>query len=726
MCAAEPVVVAFAANDNHATLLAVALHSTLTHLQSGTELHVYVLDGGFHSSSKKKLSCVAARHRHLDVALNWVLPDTTALLPLESSGHIGDLIGFLDLLVPEALPSSCDRAIYLDADLLVQADLHKLWQVDLHGRALGAVQSVVSPYVSSPGALPNYGELGLDPATPYFNAGVMVLDLKRWREDQISGQVIESFLGSKKHRRRLFARYGLRLHDQYGLNSVLAADWEMLDPRWNVVASIVRAKPWQSSASKRALEAAREHLLADAYIHHFTGPKPWRLECEHPAKTAWRRCVEESDWLDPVARSQVTRSPVHEQRASPARAACHDAAKVTLAIPTRNRSKFLKSCLESALAQEFAELQITVLDDASSDDTEAVVATCGDPRVRYVRNESHLGPFNCWLRAIAESASEYVAVVPDDDILLPGFVSSSIAGLTAAPSAAFSTGAARYIDAAGRPIGTQQVCGFTAGVVSGSDFLHRIVDSPVFRSEPATVMFRGAALATLGSSGAPHTKQLFDFNWLIRLAAHHDLVFIDDVLAEVRQHPLQTRRAAFCLIEGSGPLALLAERTDAACYLLQSERAADASYRHWLATRLLALNRDRSALLRRLVPSLDFAWAERRAIGAQEIRCTVAPGELFALVDEELWGPDEFPDRRAHRFIERDGEYYGAPPDDGVAIEELGRSRQTGTAWMVFGWPSFWWFDSYPEFARYLRSSFRVVLENDRILAFDLRQGPEA
>lgn len=65
-------------------------------------------------------------------------------------------------------------------------------------------------------------------------------------------------------------------------------------------------------------------------------------------------------------------------------------AKVTIAIPTYNRARLLKVCLESVLAQDHPDFGVVVLDNASSDDTQTVVRSFADRdrRVTYIRNET--------------------------------------------------------------------------------------------------------------------------------------------------------------------------------------------------------------------------------------------------------------------------------------------------------------------------------------------------
>jgi hypothetical protein len=106
----------------------------------------------------------------------------------------------------------------------------------------------------------------------------------------------------------------------------------------------------------------------------------------------------------------------------------------------------------------------------------------------------------------------------------------------------------------------------------------------------------------------------------------------------------------------------------------------------------------------------------------RDIAALVPAGESFILVDEDRLGGEAAEGRLAIPFLERDGRYWGAPPDDETAIRELERlRRRSGASLMVFAWPAFWWLDHYAGLREHLRSKFCCVLENERLVAFDLR-----
>jgi CelD/BcsL family acetyltransferase involved in cellulose biosynthesis len=115
-------------------------------------------------------------------------------------------------------------------------------------------------------------------------------------------------------------------------------------------------------------------------------------------------------------------------------------------------------------------------------------------------------------------------------------------------------------------------------------------------------------------------------------------------------------------------------------------------------------------------------WFYQVHLAMGEVAAVVPPGESFILVDEAALHMDAGGGRRAIPFVEWEGLYWGPPADDEAAIGELERLMQAGARFMVFAWPAFWWLEYYEELHRYLRSRFRCLLENERIVVFDLRR----
>lgn len=393
--------------------------------------------------------------------------------------------------------------------------------------------------------------------------------------------------------------------------------------------------------------------------------------------------------------------------------------EVTVAIPTYNRASMLAVSLESALRQDFADLRIVVLDNASADDTEKVVRSFGDARIDYLRSDTNIGLFRNWNRAIEVNRSSYLCILQDDDEMQPDFVSRSVQALDIEPCAAFSYTHARFMDAEGSLLHRQQNKYVSAGRIHGLDLLHRIVAGDNWVIHPSSVMMRKSALEAVGRFDVAHSRHAIEFNLYFRLASQFDLMFIPADLVHVRLHEGQDHKKN---TRGTLALAMLSERIDAIAHLMKSDRAANRDYVDWLSERLLALSMTRSELTGQLVPDLNLSWQERVEVLHQEIAGAIPRGERVILVDENHFGPWLFPDFDAIPFVERDGEYGGPPADDAIGIRELERLRSSRASYLLVCWPAFWWLDYYSELRVHLQSRYRCVIRNSRVVVYDLRE----
>jgi hypothetical protein len=104
-----------------------------------------------------------------------------------------------------------------------------------------------------------------------------------------------------------------------------------------------------------------------------------------------------------------------------------------------------------------------------------------------------------------------------------------------------------------------------------------------------------------------------------------------------------------------------------------------------------------------------------------DLTSLIPPGAPLVLVDQDEFRTYLGDDCPVTPFLEKEGQYWGPPPDDETAIREAERLRQSGAKYMAFVWPAFWWLNHYSGLHEHLRSQFRSVLENDRLLVFDLR-----
>lgn len=118
----------------------------------------------------------------------------------------------------------------------------------------------------------------------------------------------------------------------------------------------------------------------------------------------------------------------------------------------------------------------------------------------------------------------------------------------------------------------------------------------------------------------------------------------------------------------------------------------------------------------------EETWAMLSNRFREEVAAALPPGSSFALIDDTTLGMDELAGRRAIPFLERDGEYYGAPDEGEEAVTELIRQTEGGVRHVAVAWPSFWWLEEYPELAEHLDADWRRILETDVAIVFELGQ----
>jgi len=94
--------------------------------------------------------------------------------------------------------------------------------------------------------------------------------------------------------------------------------------------------------------------------------------------------------------------------------------KFTVIIPTRERSDVLKASLKTVLAQSYEQLEIIVSDNFSCDDTESVVASFADDRIRYINTGKRVSMSHNWEFALSHVSEGWITIIGDDDGLLPG------------------------------------------------------------------------------------------------------------------------------------------------------------------------------------------------------------------------------------------------------------------------------------------------------------------
>lgn len=257
---------------------AVTIQSILQHTES--RITFYIVDLGLSPADRVRLR-----------GLTDSSPDITMMfLSLPKDGPLGGMGATWAkiAMIPQAI-LPVERVLYLDADTLVRTDLRALWNTDLGAKVIGAAVDVGYPM----------GHPGVE-RRPYFNAGVLLMDLSKIRA--VLPELFEACLERKSS-----------LHeDQDALNVVFRDRWHVLDLKWNAQGLGTYAGSEHVDRDAMDLAAMRE----DPAIVHFTGPvnpgmaeilnlyvqpftaKPWGYAGTpgHPFTEEWWSLLEKTEW----------------------------------------------------------------------------------------------------------------------------------------------------------------------------------------------------------------------------------------------------------------------------------------------------------------------------------------------------------------------------------------------------------------------------------------------
>ncbi|MCI8958359.1 MAG: glycosyltransferase family 8 protein [Lachnospiraceae bacterium] len=278
--------IVYACDNKFAEILGVSLIS-LYENSKDINIVVYVLDSGLTEENRKKIEGISQKYGSVIV---WVQAINIAEeLRMNVAADRGSLSQYARLFVSRNLPEKLGRVLYLDCDIIVRKSIKELWEMNLHGKTAAALMDAFSKYYRR--------NIDLEENDIMFNSGVMLIDLKRWKEKRIEKRLIE-FISSKHG----YIQQG----DQGALNAVLSHDVYCFEPRFNAVTTffdfsykemLIYRKPprfYEEEAVQKAVE--------DPNIIHFTtsflSKRPWMDGCEHKYTYAWLRFKELSPWKE--------------------------------------------------------------------------------------------------------------------------------------------------------------------------------------------------------------------------------------------------------------------------------------------------------------------------------------------------------------------------------------------------------------------------------------------
>jgi glycosyltransferase involved in cell wall biosynthesis len=210
------------------------------------------------------------------------------------------------------------------------------------------------------------------------------------------------------------------------------------------------------------------------------------------------------------------------------------APRVSICIPTYNYAQYIGEALRSACEQTFRNIEIIVIDDASTDDTVSLVeaVAADEPRLRLVRNPRNLGLQANYNRCIEVAEAEYVKILCADDLLAPDCVERMVAVLEAHTEVSLVACGREFV---GADREHRRVDRYASELViePGSQTLRRCFFMGNRIGEPTAVMFRRSKA---GRGFDEAYKQILDLELWLRIIADDWFAALPEALCQFRQH----------------------------------------------------------------------------------------------------------------------------------------------------------------------------------------------
>jgi lipopolysaccharide biosynthesis glycosyltransferase len=264
--------VLFCCDPGYYQHLAVALVSLLRS-NSRNFLDIHLISSQRDTASEAKLAASLSAYGNFRFQTYYWNHKT----PLYTSYHITS-DAYTRLFASAILDKSIRKILYLDSDLVVIDDLAPVWETDIQDYVLAAAPD--------PFGAGRREALGMPAGRTYVNSGVLLLNLDRWRADDLPARLAE-------YARREGAN--LLFHDQDAINAVLHPWTRILDYRWNLQARMLRRSQTGSLPDRTAI---RKAASSPAIVHYTSARKPWVFVMATPATRLYREHLRLTEWRE--------------------------------------------------------------------------------------------------------------------------------------------------------------------------------------------------------------------------------------------------------------------------------------------------------------------------------------------------------------------------------------------------------------------------------------------
>lgn len=276
----ESIKVISASDSNYARHLGAMIISLLENTSSKENIEFLIIDGDISSDDKEHLYQCTNKY---GCKISFLKLNPESYKDLTVKSYVSQ-VTYFRIFLTEILEISVKKVIYLDCDIIVKGDITKLWEFDVSQYPLAAVEDVGMENTGDFGAVVKRN-IGMPRRIKYFNAGVLIINLEKWRTENITKK-LRDYLHANKEK--------LVFADQDGLNAIFMEQWLPLPMAWNLQSGIF--EPLDKNRITR--KDMKDAVINPMIIHYTEKSKPWHPTNIHHLRNEYVKYALLTPWKD--------------------------------------------------------------------------------------------------------------------------------------------------------------------------------------------------------------------------------------------------------------------------------------------------------------------------------------------------------------------------------------------------------------------------------------------
>lgn len=255
--------IAYCVDNNYIKYCATSLYSILSNVNKNQKLSVFILhDGSIEQQNFNKYSLIFKEFKNCKIKFIKVEKTKFADFPLNRN-YIS-FTTYFRLKMYDFVPNDIDKILYIDCDTIINKSIIELWKTELKENLLAAADDE--------GGITQVRRLRLPDTYRYFNAGVILFNVKQMRNEKIYNKFVSNYF---------LNRYAITLQDQDILNLTCVNRVKYIDLAWNSNSRLYRFNELERAYND---ETAKNAAFCPFILHFTDKDKPWQIKCNHPLK----------------------------------------------------------------------------------------------------------------------------------------------------------------------------------------------------------------------------------------------------------------------------------------------------------------------------------------------------------------------------------------------------------------------------------------------------------